>query len=199
MRKIDFVFSFFLLVIVVIALIVIVMLPFLASTRFTDETYAQNTLYRETHSLREYIYCQRKRIKTSIPLNSLLYIVEMNNSTNQILGVGLIKNFIVTDKFYKVYSSTDFNLYTYKTLYRLDREELVGYNSDLVCALETICFKGKTHLKRIPGISIIPDKLLQVFSHISFVRELNQAFSIKYSELSALGSNGKEATSHYDF
>jgi len=164
------------------------MLPFLASTRFTDETYAQNTLYRETHSLREYIYCQRKRIKSSIPLNSLLYIVEMNNSTNQILGIGLIKNFIVTDKFYKVYSSTDFNLYTYKTLYRLDRAELMGFDSDLVCALETICFKGKSHLKRIPGISIIPDKLLQTFSHISFVRTLNQAFSIKYSNLPVGGS-----------
>jgi len=164
------------------------MLPFLASTRFTNETYAQNTLYRETHSLREYIYCQRKRIKSSIPLNSLLYIVEMNNSTNQILGIGLIKNFIVTDKFYKVYSSTDFNLYTYKTIYRLDRDELVGFDADLVCALETICFKGKSHLKRIPGISIIPDKLLQSFSHISFVRELNQAFSIKYSYLPIGGS-----------
>jgi len=157
------------------------MLPFLASTRFTNETYEQNTLYREAHSLREYIYCQRKRIKASIPLNSLLYIVEMNNSTNEILGIGLIKNFIVTDKFYKVYSSTDFNLYTYKTIYRLNRAELLMEHSDLVFALETICFKGKTHLKRIPGISIIPNKLLQLYSHISFVRELNQAFSIKYS------------------
>jgi hypothetical protein len=198
MRKIDFVFSLFLIVIALIV-IALIMLPFLASTRFTDETYAQNTLYRETHSLREYIYCQRKRIKSSIPLNSLLYIVEMNNSTNQILGIGLIKNFIVTDKFYKVYASTDFNLYTYKTLYRLDREELIGFDEDLVCALETICFKGKSHLKRIPGISIIPDKLLQTFSHISFVRQLNQAFSNKYSELPALGSNGKaEATCDYD-
>lgn len=159
-------------------------MAFIMSTRFTNETYEQNRLYRELNNIQEYIYCQRIQIKAQIPLNTPLYLVEMNNSTNQILGVGLIKNFIVTDKFYKVYSSNDFNRYIYKTQYRIDREELLLANLPLVLALETICFKGKTHLKRIPGISVIPDKLLFLpnFKHINFKLELSRIFSIKYAK-----------------
>ena len=159
-------------------------MAFIMSTRFTDETYEQNRLYRELNNIPEYIYCQRIQIKSQIPLNTLLYLVEMNNTTNQILGIGLIKNFIVTDRCYKVYSSNDFNRYIYKTKYRIDREELLASNLQLVVALETICFKGKTHLKRIPGISVIPDKLmfLPKFKHINFKLEISRAFSLKYSK-----------------
>lgn len=162
-------------------------MAFLMSTRFSNETYEQNRLYRELNNIQEYIYCQRIQIKSQIPLNTLLYLVEMNNSTNQILGIGLIKNFIVTDKCHKVYSSNDFNRYIYKANYRLDREDLLTSNPTLLVALETICFKGKTHLKRIPGISVIPDKLLfqPHFKHINFKLELSHLFSLKYGRSSA--------------
>lgn len=161
-------------------------MAFIMSTRFSNETYEQNRLYRELNGIQEYIYCQRIQIKSQIPLNTLLYLVEMNNSTNQILGIGLIKNFIVTDKCHKVYSSNDLNRYIYKTNYRLDREELLS-NPSLLVALETICFKGKTHLKRIPGISVIPDKLLfqPHFKHINFKLEISHLFSLKYGRPSA--------------
>lgn len=162
-------------------------MAFLMSTRFSNETYEQNRLYRELNNIQEYIYCQRIQIKSQIPLNTLLYLVEMNNSTNQILGIGLIKNFIVTDKCHKVYSSNDFNRYIYKANYRLDREDLLTSNPSLLVALETICFKGKTHLKRIPGISVIPDKLLfqPHFKHINFKLEISHLFSLKYGRPSA--------------
>ena len=157
-------------------------MAFIASTRFNNETLEQNLKYKAEHGIDGYIYCQRIRIKEQVPLNTLLYLVEMNNSTNQILGIALIKNAIATDKYYKVYSSTDFNRYIYKANHRISREEMIIFNSDVVLALEQICFKGKTHLKRIPGISIISDKLLgsPVCKNIYFKREIREMFLQKY-------------------
>jgi hypothetical protein len=154
----------------------------IASTRFNNETLEQNQKYKDENGITGFIYCQRIRIKEQVPLNSLLYLVEMNNSTNQILGIALIKNAIATDKYYRVYSSSDFNRYIYKADHRFSRDELVVLNIDLVLALEQICFKGKTHLKRIPGISIISDKLLSlpVCKNINFKRELRAMFLQKY-------------------
>lgn len=154
----------------------------IASTRFNNETLEQNQKYKEENGITGFIYCQRIRIKEQVPLNSLLYLVEMNNSTNQILGIALIKNAIATDKYYRVYSSSDFNRYIYKADHRFSRDELVVLNLDLVLALEQICFKGKTHLKRIPGISVISDKLLSlpVCKNINFKRELRAMFLQKY-------------------
>ena len=42
----------------------------------------------------------------------------------------------------------------------MDRDELIRYNMDLVDAIEAICFKGKTHLKRGAGLTVVPKKLL---------------------------------------
>jgi hypothetical protein len=33
-------------------------------------------------------------------------------------------------------------------------------NSELVECVETLCFKGKTHQKRLPGITVMSEKLL---------------------------------------
>jgi hypothetical protein len=56
----------------------------------------------------------------------------------------------------------------------------------MLFALEQICFKGKTHLKRIPGISIISDKLLSlpVCKNINFKRDLREMFLQKYRTIS---------------
>jgi hypothetical protein len=89
---------------------------------------------------------------------SLVFIVEMNNSQNKVLGIGLIRNLHVTTKTYKIYESGNFNRYVFVGKYRVDRSELPA---DLLQILDHILFKERTHLKRGSGITTIPDKLFR--------------------------------------
>jgi hypothetical protein len=132
----------------------------IASTRFNNSTLAENLEYRiKTNNA--CIYCSPQRMSPKIKTDSLVFIVEMNNELNQIEGIGLIKNTIQHDKYFKVYQDCNFNRYVFKGKYRINREELIRYNSKLVEILDNILFKGKTHLKRGSGITTITDKLLK--------------------------------------
>jgi len=86
--------------------------------------------------------------------------VEMNNSTNHIEGVGVIRNYANIDQPPWIYANNNYNRYIYQGDYRMDREAIARYDPDLVETIETICFKGKTHLKRGSGLTLVPKKLL---------------------------------------
>jgi hypothetical protein len=106
----------------------------------------------------------------------------MNNDKNRIEGIGLIRNFIASDKYYKVYENSDFNRYIYKSEYRVSRVELMELNSELVECIETMCFKGKTHQKRLPGITVMSDKLLATLGTTSgkITEQIKESFMLKY-------------------
>jgi len=132
----------------------------IASTRFNNSTLAENLEYRiKTNNA--CIYCSPQRMSPKIKTDSLVFIVEMNNELNQIEGIGLIKNTIQYDKYFKVYEDCNLNRYVFKGKYRINREELIRYNSKIVEILDNILFKGKTHLKRGSRITTITDKLLK--------------------------------------
>ena len=128
----------------------------LLTTRFNDTTWKQNYDYKERNGIKGCIYGSATKIKDAIPLNNLVFIIEMNNSSNKIEGIGLIFNIVHFDKYYKIYESGTYNRYIYKSNYRIDRSNL---QFDLLESLENICFKGKTHLKRGIGFTSIPEKL----------------------------------------
>jgi len=132
----------------------------IASTRFNNSTLAENLEYRLKTNY-ACIYCSPQRMSPKIKTDSLVFVIEMNNELNQIEGIGLIKNTIKLDKYFKVYENSNFNRYVFKGKYRINREELTRYNSRLVEILDNILFKGKTHLKRGSGITTITDKLLK--------------------------------------
>ena len=50
------------------------------------------------------IYGSPSILSLQCPIDSLLFVVEMNNSSNQIEGIGLIRNKPDHDKYYKMYS-----------------------------------------------------------------------------------------------
>jgi hypothetical protein len=128
----------------------------LLTTRFNNDTWQENYDYRERNGIKGCIYGSATQIKCSIPINALVFIIEMNNSTNHIEGVSLVRNFAHFDKYYKIYSSGTYNRYTYKSEYRI---ESIHLDSKMVEILENICFKGKSHLKRGIGFTAIPEKL----------------------------------------
>lgn len=151
----------------------------LVSTRFNDFTWNENVEYRRKHKLGGCIYGSPQLMQSKIVLNSLVFVVEMNNTKNQIEGIGLVKNKTRLDKYYKIYSCGNYNRYAYIGEYRIDRSELVRYNSDLVNILDHILFKEKTHMKRGSGFTTIPDKLLQhtICNGICIKKEIKNVFT----------------------
>jgi hypothetical protein len=133
----------------------------IVTARFNNDTWLENKIYRERHDFK-CIYAPPSRLTDSIDLNSSVFVIEMNNSTNEILGIGLIKNKLVTDRTYKVYEDTNLNRYVYIGEHYISRELLNGYDPILVSILDKILFKGYTHSKRGSGLIKIPEKVLKL-------------------------------------
>jgi hypothetical protein len=129
--------------------------------RYDNETWDATFQYRIKKKF-ACIYAPPSRLSPLIDLNSPVFVIEMNNSTNQIMGIGLIKNKLTTDKVYKVQADTNCNRYIYIGDYHLSRDQLENYNDFLVYVLEEILFKGYTHSKRGIGLTKIPEKVLKL-------------------------------------
>ena len=137
------------------------MIP-IATSRFNDETWNENCSYRaKSNASNGCIYGCPRRISPKITDDAILFVVEMNNTTNQIEGIGLIKNSVRVDKYYNIYKCHNYNRYVYKGDYHVDRDILEKFNIELVECLDYILFKEKTHMKRGSGIKLIPEKLLK--------------------------------------
>ena len=130
----------------------------IVSSRFNDSTWTQNQQYRINHKC--CCYSAPAPMSAKIPNESLVLVVEMNNTQNRIEGVGLIRNSPLLDRYYKTYDYFDYNRYFYKSSYHIPREKLLEYNPILVNVLDYILFKEKTHMKRGSGFTTIPTKLL---------------------------------------
>ena len=130
----------------------------LATTRFNNSTWLENEIMREKYHYKGCIYCSPQQMSPKIDLNSLVFVIEMNNSTNQVMGIGLVRNAISTDKYYRVYEIGNYNRYTFKGQYRIERDDM---DPILIELMETLLFKGKTHSKRGAGILRFPEKMLR--------------------------------------
>jgi hypothetical protein len=151
----------------------------LVSNRFTDATWRANEEYRKKNGIEGCIYGSPQRLCTRIDMNSLMYVIEMNNSQNKIIGIGIIRNKIQTDKYYSIYETGNYNRYIFKGNYHLNREELP---KQLIDGLEHILFKNKTHMKRGSGMTIVPEKLLrnEKFGEMDVKEEIRKVFLAKY-------------------
>mgnify|MGYP003977272123 FL=1 len=136
----------------------------IGTTRFDNATWSENELYRIRKKVEGCIYGCPKRIAETIPVNSSVAIIEMNNSTNKIMGIGIIVNYLRMDTNYHIYSDGNYNRYVYKSKYRIDCSEFKTNEVPLIKYLEKITFYGKTHLKRGQGITLVPQKKTEPYS-----------------------------------
>jgi len=132
---------------------------YIASTRFTDITYSENMAYKRKKNIQGVVYPCPMKINPKLLLDVPIIVIEMNNSINEICGISLIRNKMVFN-IRNVYSHTTFNRYVYVGKYHISRELLLRINEKLVVMLDMILFKGKSHQKRLQGISLLRDKLL---------------------------------------
>jgi hypothetical protein len=154
----------------------------LATTRFNNETITENITWREKNSWIGCIYNVPKRMGESIPVQSLVFVLEMNNDTNTIQGIGLVRNTVRTEKTknYKIYNDQNYNRYTYLSKYRIDRNDLDNTHINSVFKLiESLVFKGKKHLKRGQGITRMPRWL----DEYNFERQIRELFLGRFKNL----------------
>ena len=156
----------------------------IVTSRFNNDTWRENCEYRQRLDIRGCVYCSPQQLSSKIHPNTPVFVVEMNNTRNEILGIGLISNKIQFDRYYKVYEIGNYNRYTYKSEYRIDRTILLEELPGLVYILDYILFKEKTHLKRGSGMSQIPEKLLRhkKCGEIDIVKELKTLFYKHFKE-----------------
>ena len=159
----------------------------IATTRFNNETYMENVKWREKNSWDGCIYGAPKQISDMFTPKIYIFILEMNNDTNKIKGVGLIKNRIVINKtndinhnkYYKLYSQRNYNRYIYKSKYRIDRKEMTHDEKKVLRIFDMLVFKGKTHLKRGQGIIVVPE-WIKNNNIINFIKLLKKMFHERY-------------------
>jgi len=151
--------------------------------RFNNETRDANYQYRKKHGY-ECIYCVPMELSPKIYYNTPVFVIEMNNSTDKIEGIGLIKNNPELKKYYKVHMDGNTNRFTYIGKYFMDRETIFNNNPTLVNVLEEILFKGKTHSKRGCGLSLIPEKVLKldVCKEMNVKKDIRDLFVYNFRE-----------------
>lgn len=163
----------------------------LLTTRFDDSTWNENTAYRASHSSIQCVYGSPQMISHRVDIRSLVCVIEMNNSTNQIMGIGLIKNEPQPRYEYIPYKCGNYNRYVFTGNYRLDRDELP---SSLTEIIDYILFKEKTHMKRGSGFTTIPEKLLyhRKCEGIDIIQEITRLFVTKYKRVIVEEKNVEE-------
>jgi hypothetical protein len=138
----------------------------ISTTRFNNETYSENKAYREdkNHPF-GCIYTGIQPVSQYIPSNIDIFVLEMNNETNRIMGIGLIRNEPIYNK-YKIYQEQKYNVFSYIGNQRIDREDMSLEEEQIMKVFDALCFKGKRHLKRLKSLKSFPIDMLYNCRHV---------------------------------
>ena len=138
---------------------------YVATTRFSTETLLQSRAANDK--------CYYSpRLLSQIPMGQTVAVIEMNNDTNQVIGIGFIVKSIGFHDRKATYTRAWYNRVRYPQVARLDRAELdVDVETtegpfNFLLLLEEVCFRGATHSKRSSGITLLPKVVMEntVFS-----------------------------------
>ena len=131
-------------------------------TRFNEETLQTNYEYRQRYSV-PVIYGTSLLIRERYPLYAITFVLEMNNSLNRIERIGRIRNHASVKEWKHIYKNSmyaEYNAYFYVGKQWRSRQHIMKIDPKLLDIFEQILFKGKTHVKRQAGITVITEKLL---------------------------------------
>lgn len=150
----------------------------LMTTRFSEDTWSENCAFRRRYPKIGCIYPTPEPIATMVPLDSVLFVLEMNNSQNRIMGIGMLSNHsICNSSKYRVYSEQNYNRYTYLGTRRIDREDMTAEEETVMKVFDILCFKGAKHMKRLRGIKAFPlDILSRCTKEMDLVHFVKQMF-----------------------
>ena len=155
---------------------------FIMTSRFNDKTWLENQEYRDKNSKIGCIYCSPSPVSMHIPPEGIMFVLEMNNDTNEILGVGMVINKPKINK-YLVYENGNYNRYNFTGNYRIDRKEMTLDEEDIMRVFEILCFTGNRHMKRGQGVTMFPvDMLYKCHKKVDLISFVRGMFKERYSK-----------------
>lgn len=121
---------------------------YLYTTRFNDTTYEQNRRFCALHK-RKCLYSNPHPLPQNTRNDAPVYVIEMNNSQNKIMGIGKIFNRLEYRE-YAIYDAEhySYNERTFEGVDHIDINNLDEKYKPFLDSLERFCFYGRTHLKR---------------------------------------------------
>lgn len=148
---------------------------FIMTSRFNNTTWYENENYRKNHPTIGCIYCSPDPISENIPEESILFVLEMNNDTNQIMGIGMIEKKLSRKQHY-VYNENNYNRYIHVGKHRISRETMTFEEERIMKVFDILCFTGNRHLKRGQGLKLFPMDMLYRMSYkldlVNFIRTM---------------------------
>jgi hypothetical protein len=132
---------------------------FIVTSRFNNFTWTENQYYRDKHKNINCIYCAPELVTKTIPLDAIMFVIEMNNDTNKTLGIGLVRN-RATSGLYNVYEDGNYNRYVYAGKTRINRDDFTQHEEEVFKIVDKILFTGTQHMKRGQGLRSFPIKTL---------------------------------------
>jgi hypothetical protein len=110
-----------------------------------------------------------------VPIDSIIFMLEMNNDTNKIMGIGMIRNHQLNAQL-DIYEKRNYSRYVYTGKHRIDRSEMSGDEELVMLAFDELCFRGNHHMKRGQGLLSFPVeilcKCLKVLDLVEFITNM---------------------------
>ena len=127
-----------------------------AITRFTDETYQENIEWCRNNGYQHPKCVYNSLSPTPYNMQNIpyLFIIEMNITRKQVVGVGLISNKRYCKKRVKMYSEAKYNYYTFIGCKHMSIDDFTTLEQEKIqSVLDRFLFTGYTHLIRGTGYS----------------------------------------------
>lgn len=135
---------------------------YLLTTRFSTNTAGENQRFREKRKI-GCVYGSSTPVSQKIPVNAIMFVLELNINTNQIIGIGMVRNSPCTTLPFSIYEHGNYNRYVFSGKHRIDRSEFGKHELAWITLLENICFRGYRNLKRGSGITCFPVEICYIY------------------------------------
>ena len=161
---------------------------FIITSRFSTATLEENENYRNKHTNIGCIYCTPELIASNIPLDTILFVLEMNNDINKVAGVGLVRNH-ATSGIHHVYTDGNYNRSVYMGITRIQRKDFTEQEEKVFQVLDKMLFTGTRHMKRGHGLKAFPIKTLYECSEkkIDLVNYISTMFKTRLQKQMNIG------------
>ena len=107
--------------------------PFhIGTVRFTNKTYTENLEWKTRKNHKGCIYGLDTKITDSVNKGEYIFVMEMNNDKNKIMGIGLIKNVTMPSYRSRIYEDEIYNKFVYKGKNHITREKLLEIDTEMV-------------------------------------------------------------------
>jgi hypothetical protein len=148
---------------------------YIMTSRFNNQTLQENRDFIRRTAVLKCVYCCPDPIAKNIPIDAILFVLEMNNDTNKIAGIGLVRNHAFMHK-YNVYSERNYNRYIYYGKNHIAREYMTEEEERIMKVFDILCFTGNKHMKRGQGMKAFPIETLykckKTLDLVGFIAEM---------------------------